>query len=402
MGHRLYLMAKTRKRRSKKDQGEEFPGGIPEPSESPVSDRDRYIEAAGAIDGWAPASSVLDAIESVRTVFPDFNKAVRVGGMPIRRIHTIHGPTHGGKTAFVLGCVKSFVDRGYLAGYVDAEHALGRGFAQEMVADLNSHQNFLAVRPNNYEETIERVDSFLDKAAKVREKFPDHKSILVVDSINKLVPKRELSKFLKAGNVDKKGAEEMTKGHHGRYRAALNQAWLDHLTPKVAKAECAMLIIAQERDDTSDPYFKNFKVKGGAALLFDASLVIRVMKGKPVYLKAVSNLSSAEKNSAICGFSHKVRIWKSKVAHMDGRHTDSIFHLSNGKLCTAGLDTARDAVHVGLGMGLVKKSGSWLTIGRKRVQGESKAVQYLSNSPEVLDSLLDRIADKLDKIEGRS
>ena len=383
---------------------DDFPGGLPEPEPAPKLDRDRYIEAAGEVKGWDSAGDILDKIESVRTVFPDFNRAVRVGGLPIRRIHTVHGPTHGGKTAFVLGLVKSFVDCGYLAGFVDAEHALGHKFAQEMVADLETYKNFLAVRPKNYEETIQKVDSFLDAAAKVRKTHPDHKSILVVDSINKLVPKRELEKFLKGGSVDEKGAEEMAKGHWGRYRAALNQAWLDHLTPKVAAAECAMVIIAQERDDAenSTKFFDAFKVKGGAALMFDASLVIRVMKGQPVYLPGTSDKKGKEKNAAICGFSHRVRIWKSKVAHMDGRYTDSIFHLSNGKLAPEGLDTARDALQVGVSLGLVTKSGSWFSFGKKRCQGEPKAIHYMNAHPEKLMKLLNDIAAKLDRIEGRA
>ena len=163
-----------------------------------------------------------------------------------------------------------------------------------------------------------------------------------------------------------------------------------------------MIIIAQERED-NDPtdFFQNFKVKGGAALLFDASLVIRVMKGKPVYLPGGAALTGAEKNAAICGFSHRVRIWKSKVAHMDGRHTDSVFHLSNGKLAPSGLDTARDALAVGAELGLVKKSGSWFTFGRRRIQGEPKAIGYMNDNPDKLVDLLDQIAEKLDAIEGR-
>lgn len=399
-------MAKTRKQKAKKPAAdppvEEFPGGVPEPEPPPPADRDRFIEAAGELKGWAPAAQVLDVIESVRTVFPDFNRRVRVGGLPTKRIHTIHGPTHGGKTAFVLGLVKSFADMGYMSGFVDAEHALGNKFAEEMVADLKAKPNFMAVRPNNYEETIELTDTFLTTAAKVKEKHPDHRSIVVIDSINKLVPKRELSKMLKGGSVDSKGAVEMTKGHHGRYRAALNQAWLDHLTPKVAAADCAMVIIAQERDGDGTDFFQDFKVKGGAALLFDASLVIRVLKGQPVFLPGGEKMKGADKNAAICGFSHRVRIWKSKVAHMDGRHTDCIFHLSNGKLGPAGLDTARDAIVVGKELGLVKQSGSWYTIGRNRRQGMPKVIRLLNEKPDLLIKLLNEIADKLDQIAERT
>ena len=393
-------MAKARKRKpAGAGPGDGFPGGVPEPTPAEEQPFDRYLKAAGAIEGWRPAAEVLDLVTSVRTVFPDFNRAVRVGGLPVRRIHTVHGPTHGGKTAFVLGLVKSFVDRGFLAGYVDAEHALGREFAAELVTELEHRPNFLAVRPDSYEQTIARVDAFLGRAAEVRKTFPEAKAILVVDSINKLVPERELEKLLKQGEITEKGAKELAKAHHGRYRAALNQAWLDQLTPKIARADVALLLIAQERDeeDTTDFFRDSFKVKGGAALLFDASLVMRVMKATPIFLAGAE-----KKNDTICGFAHRVRIWKSKVGHMDGRHTDAAFHLSNGRLIPAGLDTARDAFKVGTELGIVKSSESWFSYGGRRIQGQNKVIEWLHGNPARLASLLDEIGTALDRRAGRA
>lgn len=375
---------------------------------APISDEEpldssswsgKYIEAAGSIDGWSTADQVLDLITSVQTVFPDFNRATQVGGLPVRRIHTVHGPTHGGKTAFVLGLVKSFVDVGYLGGYVDAEYSLGKEFAQEVVWELEKKPNFLAVRPENYEQTISKVDAFLFKAMKVKEKIPDSKAILVIDSINKLVPKRELEKLLKEGQINDKGAVELTKGHHGRYRAALNQAWLDQLTPKVSKSDTAVVIIAQERDDqdTTDFFNDKFKVKGGAALLFDASLVMRVMKGSPIWL----NPSDDKKNENIAGFAHRVRIWKSKVGHMDGRYTDCAFHLSNGKVTLPGLDIARDAAIVGMKLGIIIQAGAWYSYRGRRTQGLNNFIKRLSERSAVLEDLLFDISKKLDKEAGR-
>jgi RecA/RadA recombinase len=360
---------------------------------------DRYIDAAGDIEGWSPAVDVLDNVVSVRTVFPDFNRAVRVGGLPVKRIHTIHGPSAGGKTAFVLGLVRSFVDVGYLGGYIDAEFALGREFASEIVSGLSKKKNFLAVRPSSYEETIERVDSFLKIAEQIKQSLPDSKSILVVDSINKLVPKRELRKMLKGGSISKQGAEELTKAHHGRYRAALNQAWLDHLTPKLCRSDTALVIIAQEREgeDSTNFFIDSFSVKGGAALLFDASLVIRIMKASPIWLSSADD----KKNENITGFAHRVRIWKSKVGHMEGRHSDCIFHLSNGRITPSGLDMWRDTVIVGLKFGVVVQGGAWYSYGDVRVQGLNNFILKLSQDTELFNKLFLDVSIKIDELEGR-
>jgi recombination protein RecA len=334
-------------------------------------------------------------------VFPDFNRAVRVGGLPVRRIHTVHGPTHGGKTAFVLGLVKSFVDRGFLGGYIDAEHTLGQEFAEEMVAGLASKPNFLATRPTSYEATIQSVDAFLTRGSQIRKISPDSACILIVDTINKLVPERELKQILEGSGDEKgagkKGAEALAKAHHARYRAALNQAWLDHLTPRMAKANCALVLIAQERDGDNLEPWEMPKVKGGQALLYDASLVMRVMKSRPIWIKSGDDKT----NENVGGFAHKVRIWKSKVGHMEGRYSDCVFRLSNGRITPTGLDTARDATAVAADLGIVKKAGAWYAYGSRRVQGENKFVQWLSKDSNRLLAILDDIGAELDRIEGR-
>jgi len=337
--------------------------------------------------GWAKADDVLDRVRAVPTRFVDFNRGTRVGGLPVRRIHTVHGPTHGGKTAFVGGLVESFVSAGHIGAYVDAEHATPNEFFEELFRKpLRDVPNFLADRPKSYEETIDKVDTFLRWVAEEKKNAPDLASILVVDSINKLVPERELEK------LRKEGADAIDKGW-GRYRAAMNQAWLDHLTPMLAAADCALVIIAQERDEQAEGfgYQEEFKVKGGAALLFDASMVMRVSKGTAIK-------EGDGKDAKIYGFRHRVRIWKSKVAHMDGRYTDVAFHLSNGSLTPAGFDVARDLLHVGRAVGVVETSGSWLSFAKRRWQGEQRAILGIAEDLDTQAALRLAIDSKIRKV----
>lgn len=368
------------------EEDKEFP--THEPSAETVR-RTRFVEASKPPKGWGKAADVFDEIDAVSTVFPDFNRASRVGGLAVRRIITVHGPTHGGKTAFVLGLVKSFVDAGFIAGYVDAEYTLGRKFADELVRELENAPNFLAKRPESYEETIEAVDTFLKYTAGLRKQHPDLKSILVVDTINKLVPKRELSKMTGTS----KGAEEVSKGHHGRYRASINQAWLDKLTPMIARAECSLVLIAQEREKQSDNPYDDVQVKGGAGIAYDSSMMIRVQKAKPVFRPGVEN----PKNDDIIGNMHRVKIWKSKVAYMDGRFTLATFHISNGKITPPGLDLARDAFEIGVRVGAVKQNGSWFSYERRKFQGSVKFVKHLSDNPERLHKLLADVQARIEK-----
>lgn len=402
-------MAKPRTKKKKPaapaDDGEEtFPADPP----APKRPANRFGIAGNTVKGWKPAAEVLDTISSVSTCFLGFNRAIRCGGLPVRRIITIHGPTHGGKTLLVLGFLKSFAEADFLSGLVDAEHATGYEFVDEIMEDLRAFPNFVAYRPKNYEETIAKVDDFLDTGRKLRKEHEDFRSLLVVDSINKLVPKRELKKLLASGDdkrANEKAAEEMTKGHHGRYRAAVNQAWLDHLTPKLASAECSLVLIAQEREEEGDGFGDNFHVKGGAALLFDASIVARVMKSSPILI----NPSEKATNDNIAGFAHRVRVWKSKVGHMEGRHTDCFIYFSNGKLTPPGIDIARDAFFTAVDLGIIasKPKSSWYswkppTGAARRKNGSNAFIVYLANNSERLAELIAQVNTAIEKEAGRA
>ena len=359
----------------------------PSPAEKP-SDRFDGFEPP---KGWKRAEDAFDRVKAVRTIFLDYNRATRVGGHPVRRIATIHGESHGGKQAFALGLLKSFIDAGHLGGYIDAEHATPAEFLVELLGALEQRPNFLGMRPKSYELAIDGADAFLKAACGFVEKDPDFCSALLVDTINKLVPSRELA------SVTKAGAAELAKGHLGRWRAAQNQAWLDHLVPRLGEPNCALLLIAQEREvATTKAWEPNFRLKGGGALFFDASIVARVFKSSPVR-------ETSDTKSPIVGFRHKIRIRKSKVGHMDGKYTDCHFHLSNGALegVPAGFDLGRDAIEVGIVMDVVKQSSSWLTwkgLGGKRVRrnGRNAAVKFLAKEPEQYAHLFAAVSEVID------
>lgn len=341
--------------------------------------------------GWKRGDDALDRVEVVSTIFPDFNRATRCGGLPVNRMHTVHGPTHGGKTAFVFGLLKSFLDGGHAAAYVDAEHSTPKEFASELLGESAASDNFFAHAPNTYEDTIDAVSEFLEMMTKARKDSPEMKSIVVIDSINKLTPSRELK------NVLKSGGDEVSKGHAGRYRAAVNQSWLNHLSPRLKPAGCAMVFIAQEREQAdADPWEVDggVEVKGGQALKFDASMLIRVSKSMP---QRDTSTATEKSKGDVVGFIHRVRIYKSKVSHMDGAFSDCVFHFSNGKQTPPGFDTARDALHVAKRMGVVQVSGSWLGWRKRRWQGEMKGAAWLADNPTSLHELL-RELDALTRV----
>lgn len=366
-------------------------GSIPPPEPPPPTG---FRSLTTMPKGWQRAGEALDRVRAVPTIFRDFNRASRVGGLPLRRIITVHGPTHGGKTAAVAGFLRSFVDQGHVGAYCDAEHATDLTFFDELFGRrVDEIPNFFGMRPSSYEETIDATDQFLNWMIAERKgrfgkygKAPippeeDLAGLEVLDSINKLVPEREIEK------LKKEGGDAIDKGW-GRLRAAFNQAFLDHVVPLLGKAETSLVVMVQERDDDDLDPWEMPKLKGGKATQYDASLIVRIMKGGEV--------KRGDKDSKeTFGFRHRFRIWKSKVGHMDGRWTDAAFHMSNGTLVPPGFDLARDAVELGKELGLIEGDAwlSWKKPGGKvqRWNGVHNAVVALTKDQAALAALLAQI-----------
>lgn len=294
-------------------------------------------------------------------------------------------------TAFIGGLIKSFVDAGHAAAYCDAEHATDLAFFDGIMGrPVREIPSFFGMRPDSYEETIDAIDDFLNsmiEERKSRRAAPgspdDLAGIIVVDSINKLVPDRELAK------LKKEGADAIDKGW-GRYRAAMNQAWLDHVVPLINKAETALVIIAQERDEDQVEAWETPTPKGGKAVQYDASLICRISKSSPVR-------DGEGSDATTYGFKHKVRIWKSKVGHMDGRWSDCFFHVSNGALTPAGLDVTRDIIEVAKELEIITTAGSWVTYKKKRWQGTHRAVAALNSDPTTAAEIMSDIQSRIVK-----
>lgn len=359
--------------------------------------------------GWKQASDALDYVRSISTIFPDFDRASRIGGLPLRRIITVHGPTHEGKTALIAGFLKSFIDANHMAAYVDAEHATDLKFFDSLLGRQTSTiPNFLGQRPTTYEETVDAADEFLTWMVSERKArfgkytkapVPEHENLaglLVVDSLNKLQPESEMAR------IKKDGGDALDKGF-GRQRANMNQAWLDHIVPRLGQAETAFVLIVQERDAEDLKPWERPTLKGGRASSFDASLIVRVTK-----VAAVSRGEKAERE--VYGFKHQARIWKSKVGTMDTDHSDSFFYMSNGKLVPSGFDTARDAVEVAKELGIIETGdgGSWFTWRHpgskkpKRWNGAHNAVVDLTKDQGALHAMLSQISQRIRPKEATS
>jgi len=370
--------------------------------ESLIPPRNEVLDAlrgvAADINRWGAAKEVLTNVRAVKTCFPQFNKATKVNGFPIERFTLVHGPSAHGKTTFAIGVGMSFLMGNHFYAHCDAENTTPADYVDKLMGSYADHPAFLAMRPRTYEQAIDGVRQFCEVIHKAREegKIPaDTSGVVVMDSIQKLMPQHLLDK------IRKEGADGLG-GRAGQLKAAMNQAWLNDLIPMLNQTGTAVLAIGREAQDPNateiDRKFGNdWKLTGGVGLVYDASLLVRVTRSSWVYDKP-------GENGVVIGEKHKLRVWKSKVEAKDAKHTECFFYTSNGKGGYAeGFDFQRDYLELGVDCGVVTKAGSWFSLEDDRLgQGEHNAVLALHRNPKLFERLKMLVDSTLESEVGAS
>ena len=363
---------------------------------------------AESFEGWSPAGKVLTRVVARPTCFVQIDRATKCGGWPLQRIAIVHGPSGMGKTAFVHGLGLSFLRANDIYAYVDAEMTTPEDWLVKLMAEHASSPGFVAMRPTSYESTVSAVRDLVEKlAAAKRNKVvaPGTSALIVVDSIRKLIPDRLMAKLAKSeGGIDGMG------GRAAMYKAALNAQWLDELVPLLYHAGATMIFVARETEnpDSSNSSFElDYKVSGGKALVFDASLACRVTRA--AWIKRGS-----DENAEVIGEKHRVRIYKTKVGGKDGKHVDAHFYTSLGQLVPEGFDHSRALLELAIEFGLVERAkqkrseggkgggGAWLDWAStgERFNGENQFVKGLADDPRLFAMLDGEVRARIDQEQG--
>ena len=331
--------------------------------------------------GWEPARDVLTEVRAVPTIFPQLDVATRCGGLPIQRISLLHGPSNHGKSALALGLGRSFLEGGHLFLYVDAEQTTPIDWARKLMGSHADSPAFRAMRPASYEQVVDRVREAADMLADLRAKgdiSEETSALIVVDSLRKLVPKRLMAEVRKGAERAKGKGVDGLGGRAGQLRAAMNAAWMDELTPLVNHSLASVVLIARETENVGAGTFDvDYKVGGGASVIYESSLRIRVERAR--WIKA-----GTDDDSPVVGEQLRGTILKTKVGPKDDKHARFYFHTSNGVATPEGFDRARDVLHMAGEAGVIKTTGSWLKWAEQKWHGEVKCLAALREDAELL------------------
>ena len=293
-------------------------------------------------------------VDAISTGSLTLDIATGIGGLPKGRIVEIYGPESSGKTTLALHCVAEAQKLGGEAAFIDAEHALDPAYAANLGVDVD---NLLVAQPDNGEQALEITEQLVRSGAV---------DIIVVDSVAALVPRSEIE-------------GDMGDSHVGLHARLMSQA-LRKLAGAINKSNCIIIFINQLREKVGVIYGNPEVTTGGRALKFYSSMRIDVRKSEQI--KAPGN--------EFVGSHTKAKIVKNKVAPP---FKTAEFDIMYG----TGIDRVGEICDLAVSLGIVKKSGSWLSYGEQRIQGRDKFKEMLKSDAAFAKEIEDQVMSLMKK-----
>lgn len=290
-------------------------------------------------------------VEAIPTGCLSLDAAIGIGGVPRGRITEIFGPESSGKTTICLHIIAEAQKRGGIAAFVDTEHALDVKYAERLGVDLN---NLLLAQPEFGEQALEIVETL------VRSNAID---VIVIDSVAALTPRAEIE-------------GEMGDAQMGSQARLMSQA-MRKLNAAIGKTKTTVIFTNQLRSKLGVVYGNPETTTGGNALKFYASVRIDIRRKEVI-----------KDGQEAIGSRTKVKIVKNKVA-------PPFKEVEFDILYNEGISKIGDLMDVAIEHGIITKSGSWFTYKDERVQGRDGLKKILSEKPELMSELEEKVRNVL-------
>ena len=270
-------------------------------------------------------------IEVIPTGSLAVDAALGIGGLPRGRIVEIFGPESSGKTTLALQAIAQAQRLGGNAVMIDAEHAFDPAYGRKLGIDMS---RLWVSQPDYGEQALDIAEALVASNAV---------DIIVVDSVAALVPKSELE-------------GEMGDSQVGLLARMMSKA-MRKITAAANKSHTCIVMINQVREKIGVMFGNPETTTGGRALKFFASQRIEVRRTQQIM----------EAEEAI-GVGARVTIVKNKLAPPFKRCEVEIYF-------GQGISYLNDLLNFGLQLGILTKSGNWMSFGETRL-GNGKAQVY--------------------------
>ena len=288
------------------------------------------------------------SMESVPTGALALDLALGIGGMPRGRIAEIFGPEGSGKTTLATHVVAEAQRNGGICAYIDAEHAMDPVYAKAIGVDVDE---LLISQPDTGEQALEIADMLIRSGAL---------DVVVIDSVAALTPRAEIE-------------GDMGDTHVGLQARLMSQA-LRKLTSNLNKSKTICIFINQLREKIGVMFGSLETTPGGRALKFYSSVRLDIRR-----------IEAIKDGTEIVGNRTRVKVVKNKCAPP---FRQAEFDIMYG----AGISREGSVIDLGSDLDIVKKSGAWYTYeGEQLGQGRENAKRFLTENPEVMMEITDRV-----------
>ena len=222
-------------------------------------------EYASLVEDGVEAGDVENFIDTGSYIFNALLSGSIHGGLPANKITALAGESATGKTYFLCGIVKNFLDANPDAGviYFESESAI----TKQMIVDRGIDAKRMVIVP------VTTVQEFRTQAIKVLDTYlaqneADRKPMfLCLDSLGMLSTTKEVE-----DTTDGKETRDMT-------RAQVLKAAFRVLTLKLGKAKIPM-VVTNHTYDVVGSMFPTKEMGGGSGLKYAASSIIYLSKKK--------------------------------------------------------------------------------------------------------------------------
>lgn len=295
-------------------------------------------------------------VQAITTGSLSLDAAIGVGGIPRGMVTELYGAEGSGKTTVALNVAKGLAQSGGKTLYVDTENLLNQNILKAALGEDTKIENIVIVTPDSAEDAFMIAEAGIDSG-----EF----ELIVIDSIGAMASKQEKEK-----PFDKASMGQLPQ---------LVSRFLKRNIYSIRTGNIAVLAVNQVRDDIG-AYIKTFKTPGGHQLQHQAAVRISLSRGQKI-----------KNGEEVVGILVKFVVTKNKLSAPFRSYMISL-------MFGEGIDFYSDLIDFSKLIGVIQQNGPYYVYeGETLGKGKAATVEYLKNSKETLDKIVEMVYNVINK-----